>query len=68
MGWKKLIVGSNELQSVAKPYINIVNAIETFVKPTTPTNIITNENILTQCSRNKGLKVFGKKGKVAVRK
>ena len=35
---------------------------------TPPTNIITNETILTQYSINQGLKVFGKKGKAEVRK
>ena len=47
MGWNNLIVGSNELHSVAKAYVNVVNAFDTFVKPTPPTNIITNEKILT---------------------
>ena len=62
MGWKNLIVGSNELHSVAKSYVNIVDAIATFVKPTPPTNIITNEIILTQYSIKKGLNIFGDKG------
>ena len=48
MGWKNLIVASNELHSVAKAYINVVNAITYFVKPTPPINIITNNTILTQ--------------------
>ena len=48
MGWNNLIVGSNELHSTAKAYVNVVNAIATFVKPTPPNNIITNKNILTQ--------------------
>ena len=48
MGWNNLVVGSNEIHSVAKSYINVVNAITSFVKPTPPTNIITNETILTQ--------------------
>ena len=47
MGWNNLIVGYNELHSVAKAYINVVNAIYYFVKPTPPNNIITNETILT---------------------
>ena len=68
MGWNNLIVGSNELYSVEKSYVNIVNAIDYFFKPTPPTNIITNETILTQYSIKKGLKVFGKKGKSEVRK
>ena len=68
MGWKNLIFGSNELQSVAKSYINVVNAITSFVKPTPPTNTITNETTLTQYSIKQGLKVFGNKGEYAVRK
>ena len=68
MVWKNLIVGFNELHSVAKAYVNIVNAIPTFVKPTPPTNIVTNETILTQYITKQGLKVFGKKGEAAVKK
>ena len=68
MGWNNLIVGSHEINSVAKAYLNVINAITSFVKPTPPTNIIANETILTQYSINEGLKVFGKKGKSAVRK
>ena len=68
MGWNNIIVGSNEMHSVAKAYINVVNAITSFVKPTPPTNIITNETILTQYSIEQGLKVFGKKGEAEVRK
>ena len=48
MGWNNIIVGSNEIQSVAKAYINVVITITYFVKPTLPTNIITNETIVTQ--------------------
>ena len=59
MGWNNIIVGSNELHSATKAYINVVNAINYFVKPTTPTNIITNETILTQYIINQGLRVFG---------
>ena len=47
MGWNNMIIGSNELHSVAIAYINVVNSIDTFVKPTPPTNIITNGTILT---------------------
>ena len=61
MGWNNLIVGSYELHSVAKSYINVVNYIASFVKPTPPTYIITNNTILTQYSIKKGIKVFGKK-------
>ena len=68
MVWNNLIVGSNELHSVAKAYINVVNSINSFVKPTPTTNIITNNTILTQYSMNQGLQVFGKKGEAAVRK
>ena len=68
MGWNNLIVGSNKIHSVEKTYVNVVNAITSFVKPTLPTNIITNETILTQYSIKQGLKVFGKKGEAAVQK
>ena len=68
MGWNNIIVGSNEIHSVAKYYINVVNVIYSFVKPTPPTNILTNKTILKKYSINKGLKVYGKKGKAAVRK
>ena len=36
-----LIVGSNEIHSVAKAYVTVFNAIPYFVKATPPTNIIT---------------------------
>ena len=52
MVWNNLIFGSNEFHSVTKLCINVVNDIVTFVKPTPPTNIITNETILTQYSIN----------------
>ena len=68
MGWNNLIVVSNEIHSVAKSYVNVVNDITYFVKPTPPTNIITNGNILSQYSIKQGLKVFGKKGEAAVQK
>ena len=68
MGWNNLIVGSNEIHSDAKAYVNVVNAITSFVKPTTPTNIITNETIMTQYSIKQVLKVFGKKGEAEVQK
>ena len=48
MGSIKLIVGSYALHSDAKAYVNVVNDIFTFVEPTSPTNIITNETILNQ--------------------
>ena len=65
MVWNNLIVGSNELHSVAKAYINVFNDITSFFKPT-PTTNITNETILTKYSITQELKVFGKKGKAAV--
>ena len=68
MGWKNLIVVFNEIHSVAKSYANVVNYIASFVKPIPPTNIITNNTILTQYSINQELEVFGKKGEAALRK
>ena len=68
MGWNSQMFGSNEIHSVSKAYVNVVNAITSFVKPMPTTNIITNETIQTQYSINQGLKVFGKKGEDAVRK
>ena len=68
MGRNNMIVGSHDLHNFAKAYVNIVNAITTFVDPTPPTNIITNETILTQYSIKQGLKVFGKKCEDAVQK
>ena len=47
MGWNNLIVCSNELHSVAKVFVNVVNAIANCFKPISPTNIITNKTILT---------------------
>ena len=61
MGWNNLIVGSNKIHSIANAYINVFNDIASFVKPTPPTNIITNETILKQCIIKKELKVFRKK-------
>ena len=62
MVWINLIVGYHALHSVSKLYVNIGNDISTFAGPTLPTNIITNETILTQYSIKQGLDVFGKKG------
>ena len=42
MGLNNLIVGSNEIHSVEKAYVNVVNSITSFFKPTPPTNIINN--------------------------
>ena len=66
MVWNNLIVGSNELHSVEKSYVNDFSDIYAFVKPTPPTIIITNETILTKYSIKQGLKVFGNNGKAAV--
>ena len=68
MGWNNLIIGSNEIHSVAKAYANFGNAITSFFKQTPPTKIITNDTILTQYRIKQGLKVFGKKGEAVVRK
>ena len=68
MGSNNMIVGSNGLHSAEKGYINIVNYITSFVKPTPPNNIITNETILNQYSIKQVLKVFGNKGEAKVRK
>ena len=62
MGCNNLTVGSNTFHSVAKSYVNIVNAIATFAKPTPPTNIITNKTILMQYSIKHLLKVFDNNG------
>ena len=68
MGCNNLIVGSNELNIVTKAYVNVFNSIATFFKPTPPTNIITNDTILTQYRINQGIKVIGQKGESAVLK
>ena len=68
MGWINLLVGDLALQNVAKTYVNVFNSITTFVEPNPPTKIITNEVILTQYIIKKGIKVFEKKGEVAVQK
>ena len=68
MHWNKLIVGYHYIHNVTKDYVNVLNAIATFVYPTTSTSIITNETIPTQHSIKQGLKVFVKKGEDIVRK
>ena len=68
MGWSNLIVGFHDLRNVAKAYINIVNAIITFVDPTPTTNIITNDTILTKYIIKQLLKGIIKKVEAAVRK
>ena len=57
-----------EINSVAKAYVNVVNDITYFIKPTPPTNIITNETIMNQYSIKQGLKIFGKKDEAEVQK
>ena len=61
MVWNNSTVGSNELDGVAKAYVSVVNDIATFINPTPPTNIITNETILTKYSIKQALKVFEKR-------
>ena len=68
MGWRKLIVDSYTFHNFAKAYTNIFNAITTFFEHTTPTNIITNETILSKYSTKQEIKVFGQKGETAVQK
>ena len=68
MIWNNLIVGSHDLRNVTKAYVNVLNAIATFVYPTTSTSTITNETIPTQHSIKQVLKVFVKKGEDIVRK
>ena len=48
--WQNLIVGSHALHSESKAYINVLNAITTFVGPIQSTNINTNDIILTHYS------------------
>ena len=48
MGWNNLKVGSNELHIVVKAYVNVVNFIVTFVKPTPSTYMIANGTIVMQ--------------------
>ena len=47
IGWINLIVGAWSLHNILKAY---VNAITNFVEPNPPTNIVTNDTILTQYS------------------
>ena len=58
MEWNNLIFGSNELHSIERAYVNVVNAISFLFKTTPPTNIITNNTILTQYSIKHGIKLF----------
>ena len=56
-----LIVGSHDLQNIAKAYVNSVNDIVTFFETNPLKIIITNDNILTQYSIKKVIKVFLKR-------
>ena len=64
MRWINLVVGARSLHNADKSYVDIVNAITTFVEPTSPTNIITNETILTQKSIKQGIDIFEKKDRL----
>ena len=68
MVFNNLVVDFHALNSVAEAYVNVINATVTFFEPTPPTNIITNETILTQYSIKQGLNMFGEKGEVEVQK
>ena len=48
MGWSHLIVGACVLHNSIKFYDRVSDIISNFVEPTPPTNIITNDTILTQ--------------------
>ena len=61
MGWNNLIVGSNELYSVAEAYANVVNAISYLIKPTPPTNIITKNNILKNTASRRDTRSLARK-------
>ena len=64
MGWINLIIGARALHNIAKAYVKVFNVIDAFVEPNSPTNIITNETILTQYSIKQGLKNFDKKARL----
>ena len=68
MVWINLNVVSHDLHNVAKAYVNAANAIIKFFDPTPPTNITTNETIMTQYSIKQGLKGFGKKRRSCIKK
>ena len=59
MGWINLIYGHHAFHNIAKLYVKIINDVATFVEPTPPTNIITNETFLTNYIIKQGLKVSG---------
>ena len=60
MGRIILIVDVRSLHNVANAYVDVIDNIANFVKPNPPTNITTNETILTQYSIKQVLQVFGK--------
>ena len=62
--WRNLIACVHALHNTPMVYVNVINAITTFVEPTPPTNIITNLTILNQYIIKKGLQIFGKKVKL----
>ena len=66
MVWSNNIFGDHVLHNFVKAYVNVFNAITTFVEPTPPTNIITNETILTQYITKQGIKFIGQKLKASV--
>ena len=68
MGWRNLTVGARSIHDISMAYINVVKSIATFVEPNPPTNINTNETILTQFNINQVLKIFIQKGKLVVKK
>ena len=59
---------SHALDNVTKYYVKVANAISSFVEPTPPTNIITNETILNQYSIKQKLNSFDRKIKDEVQK
>ena len=62
MVWINLIVGYHALH-------NVSNYIATFFEPTSPTNIITNETIITQYSIKQVINIWrGVKGDALVKK
>ena len=68
MGWSNLILGVRDLHNVIMAYVNAINFITTIVETTPPSNIITNETILTQYSIKQLIQIFGKKVKASVQK
>ena len=64
MEYNNLVVGSHTIYNFTKDYINVLNDIFTFIDTTPPTNIITNETILTQYIIRQEIKVFCKKARL----